>query len=111
MKVDNKTYQDQMNNFFERAIKMQNEETKMNTDKEIWRKIPDDYYSPSIHVTEQNGIGIDVGGYVLVATVECWHRAGQKIFCVDTKLSNWRRKLAYWLLGWKVSGIFKEQTK
>ena len=45
-----------------------------NTDKEIWRRIPKDYCSPSIHVTEQGAIGINVGGYVLVKSVEGWHR-------------------------------------
>jgi len=47
----------------------------LNTDKEIWRKIPDDFYSPSIHVTESGGIGINVGGLVYVAPVEKWHSA------------------------------------
>jgi len=51
-------------------------EVYLNTDKEIWRKIPEDFYSPSIHVTEFGGIGINVGGYVLVAPVEKWHEAG-----------------------------------
>jgi hypothetical protein len=44
-----------------------------NTDKEIWRKVEGDYYSPRIHVTEGGSIGIDVGGYVIVRTVEQWH--------------------------------------
>lgn len=48
----------------------------LNTDKEVWRKIPGDYYSPSIHVTEFGDIGINIGGYVLVAPVEKWHKAG-----------------------------------
>ena len=54
------------------------DEACLNTDKEIWRKIPGDLYSPSIHVTEFGGIGINVGGYVLVAPVEKWHEAGVK---------------------------------
>jgi len=45
-----------------------------NQDKEIWRKVPGDYYSPSIHVTVSGGIGIDVGGLVIVLPVEKWHR-------------------------------------
>jgi hypothetical protein len=73
---------------------------KKNTDREIWRKVKDDYYSPSIHVTEFGNIGINVGGYVLVAPVEKWHEAGEKIFTVNTEISNWRRELAHWLLGW-----------
>jgi len=73
-----------------------------NTDIEIWRKVEGDYYSPSIHVTEAGRIGIDVGGHVLVAPIENWHDAGSKIFTVNSELSEWRRKVAYWLLGWKI---------
>lgn len=50
-----------------------------NTDKEIWRKDlknkldPDNFYAPSIHVTENGKIGIHVGGVVYVAPIEEWH--------------------------------------
>jgi hypothetical protein len=47
----------------------------MNTDKEIWRRNPDDYYSPSIHVTKEGNIGINVGGKVIIAPIETWHGA------------------------------------
>lgn len=43
------------------------------TDVEIWRETPDDYYSPSIHVTQSGGVGINVGGYVIVKPVRDWH--------------------------------------
>ena len=49
-----------------------------NTDKEIWRKVKDDYQSPSIHVTESGSIGIDVGSLVFVAPVEKWHEVFKK---------------------------------
>jgi len=49
------------------------EQAGKNTDKEIWRKVEGDYYSPSIHVTESGGIGIDVGGIVIVKPIEDWH--------------------------------------
>jgi len=58
------------------------EQTGKNTDIEIWRKIPDDYYSPAIYVTEQGDIGIKVGGYVLVAPIEKWFAAGQAVFAL-----------------------------
>jgi hypothetical protein len=50
-----------------------------NTDRELWRKGDGDgngmsYYEPSIHVTEQGGIGVNVGGTVFVMPVEEWHR-------------------------------------
>ena len=44
-----------------------------NTDREIWRKVPGDYYSSSIHVTKDDGIGINVGGLVFVRPVVEWH--------------------------------------
>lgn len=44
-----------------------------NTDREIWRERSGDYYAPSIHVTEEGGIGIDVGGTVIVMDVRDWH--------------------------------------
>ena len=50
-----------------------------NTDKEIWREIPDDYYAPSIFVTAQNTIGINVGGSVHVKHVHEWHRLAHPI--------------------------------
>jgi hypothetical protein len=53
----------------------------VNTDKEIWREIPGDYYSPSIHVTEQNTIGINVCGVVYVKSIEEWHRLAGQVPC------------------------------
>jgi len=47
-----------------------------NTDKKIWQENPDDAYSPTIHVTQHGGIGINVGGYVMVKPVREWHRVG-----------------------------------
>lgn len=44
-----------------------------NTDKELYRDPPGDYYSNSIHITERGGIGIDVGGRVFVKTLAAWH--------------------------------------
>ena len=61
---------------------MSDEQAVINTDRELWRKLPGDYYSPSIHVTEGGGIGINVGGLVIVKSVEEWHtlahEAGEK---------------------------------
>lgn len=45
-----------------------------NTDREIWREIESDYYSASIHVTEQGHIGINVGGCVAVMPINEWHK-------------------------------------
>lgn len=61
-----------------------NEQGK-NTDIEIWREIPGDYYSPSIHVTENGDIGIGIGRLVLVAPIRRWFSAGEVAFCVEER--------------------------
>lgn len=71
-----------------------------NTDKEIWRRVPGDYYSPSMHATEQGGIGMNLHGHVIVAPIETWHHMAEKIMCVDPDLPRWRYRLAKWLLRW-----------
>jgi hypothetical protein len=47
-----------------------------NTDREVWRG-PDegcgDYYADSVHVTQEGGIGINVGGHVIVMPAFEWH--------------------------------------
>ena len=49
-----------------------------NTDREIWRRVPGDAYSPSIFVTESGGIGLNVGGFVIVKPIEDWFALGKK---------------------------------
>lgn len=44
-----------------------------NTDRELWRETPGEAFSPSIHVTQAGGIGINVGGTVFVQPVRHWH--------------------------------------
>lgn len=55
-------------------------QTAANTDREIWRETPGDFYSPSIHVTEDGAIGINVGGTVIVRRLDEWHRQVGRIF-------------------------------
>lgn len=54
------------------------EQAKSNTDRELWRESKDDYYSPSLHVTEDGGIGMNVGGYVIVKPLRAWHELAMK---------------------------------
>ena len=63
-------------------------EASMNTDKEIWRKVKDDVYSPSIHTTYGGGIGINVGGNVIVLPVEKWHALADRIIAEEGKESD-----------------------
>jgi hypothetical protein len=69
-----------------------------NTDTELWREVANDYYSPSIHTTNNKGIGINVGGHVIVAPVRKWHQWGELLGCVNPHLHSWRWKMAMWLL-------------
>ncbi len=50
------------------------EDAVANTDVELWREQPGDYYANSIHVTKGGGIGINVGGTVIVKPLAEWHR-------------------------------------
>jgi hypothetical protein len=45
----------------------------LNTDRELWREKPGDYYSDSIHVTEGGGIGLNCDGCVIVMPIRKWH--------------------------------------
>lgn len=45
-----------------------------NTDRELWRERPGDYYADSIFVTEGGGIGLNCGGSVFVKPPREWHR-------------------------------------
>ncbi len=67
---------------FEKARKAIEIPTK-NTDRELWREPfpdpPGDYYAPSIHVTAQGAIGIDVAGTVFVRTLQEWHSLAERL--------------------------------
>ena len=47
-----------------------------NTDREVWRERTGDYYSPSIHITKEGGVGINVAGAVIVMPIRSWHQIG-----------------------------------
>ena len=69
------------------------EEAGQNTDKEIWRERPDDYYSDSIHVTQTGGIGINVGGTVFVRPVREWHGVMRRLDEADKVIEQLREAL------------------
>lgn len=45
----------------------------INTDRELFRQIEGDYYSPSVSVTERGGIQMHFGGLVVGKSIEEWH--------------------------------------
>jgi hypothetical protein len=71
----------------------------LNTDREIWREKQGDFYSDSILVTEDNGIGINCGGYVIVAPLKSWYKIADLIYNSELRdVPAWKKKLALWLL-------------
>lgn len=50
----------------------------LNTDRDIWRAAPGDYYADRIFVTEGEGIGLDVGGHCIVKPIREWFKLAQK---------------------------------
>lgn len=55
------------------------EQAAKNTDVELWREVLGDFYAPSIHMTQDGGIGIDVSGHVIVKPVRDWHGQADEI--------------------------------
>ena len=60
---------------------------KQNTDKELFREVNGDYYSPSLHVTIDGLIGINVGGSVHVMSLREWHKRAES-FIVKTETTH-----------------------
>ena len=60
---------------------------EQNTDKELFREVKEDYYSPSLHVTRDGLIGIDVGGSVHVMSLREWHKRAES-FVVKTETTH-----------------------
>ena len=58
-----------------------------NTDKELFREVKGDYYSPSLHVTINGLIGINVGGSVHVMSLREWHKRAES-FIVKTETTH-----------------------
>lgn len=60
------------------------EQASINTDRELYREDlqdpldPDNFYAPSIHVTQDGRIGMSVGGMVIVMSIRNWHNAVRK---------------------------------
>jgi hypothetical protein len=65
-----------------------------NNDKQLWRKVPDDYYSPSISVTEQGNISLHVGGICITHPVEHWFKLASQQIDALYKVDGLREKIA-----------------
>ncbi len=55
-----------------------------NTDRELYRERPDDYYADSLHVTADGAIGINVGGHVIVKSLKDWFRLASPALTYNT---------------------------
>lgn len=56
----------------------ESEQPMKNTDTELFREIPEDAMSNSLHKTADGRIGINVGGYVFVKPLTEWHRLAEE---------------------------------
>jgi hypothetical protein len=65
-----------------------------NTDREIWNARDDHGYGPSIHVTKDGRVGINVGGTVIVRRVIDWHSSQDDLNSVRMKLHECKTKQA-----------------
>ena len=54
-----------------------NSHKEMDTTRELFREVKGDYYSPSLHVTIDGLIGINVGGSVHVMSLRDWHQRAE----------------------------------
>ena len=48
-----------------------------NTDRELWREVPGNYYSAKLFITANGTVGIDVDGLVIVRPIRSWHALAQ----------------------------------
>lgn len=65
--------------------------------KEVWRKNPGDYYSPSIQATADGKIRINIGGHVITKSIEEWDAMPSHYFGIDAIFPRWFYKLGLWL--------------
>lgn len=65
-----------------------------NTDKEIWREEPGNFYSDSIHVTKSGGIGLDCGGHVFVKSIRAWHGLAAELERVTKERERYKQALS-----------------
>lgn len=59
-----------------------------NTDTELFREVKDDYYAPSVHVTRDGKIGMNVGGLVIVLPIREWHGLANPVPYTDDNIHN-----------------------
>jgi hypothetical protein len=68
---------------------------KQNTDRELFREVEGDYYSPSLHVTIDGLVGINVGGYVYVMSLREWHKRAESFIMTDHEIWKWLEDQKY----------------
>ena len=66
-----------------------------NTDTEIWRERPGDYYSDALFVTIDGALGIDVGGTVFVKPLRKWQELEAENAKLRAEVNEWRECARY----------------
>jgi hypothetical protein len=64
---------------------------RLNTDIELWRERPGDYYSDSVFLTKGGGIGINCAGNVIVRTPRNWQALVRENARMREVIDNIRR--------------------
>ncbi len=67
--------------------KMNMEIPQKNTDIELFREERGNYYSPSLFVTIDGKIGINVGGSVFIMTLSEWHERAKAFIVNDSNFA------------------------
>lgn len=65
-------------------------QASQNTDREVWRETPGDFYSNSVHLTATGGLGINVGGTVYVKPPAEWHRLASGARSTAAQPAGWK---------------------
>lgn len=67
---------------------MTSDQASANTDRELWRARDGDYYADSVHVTSDEAIGLQHGGWVVVKPVLAWLNLDQRVQRLTTMLAE-----------------------
>lgn len=77
--------------------KINDSKSFLNTDKEIWRE-DDNHYAPSIHITKDQLIGINMGGTVIQMPVREWHKLATNGGWINARISPPAESGRYWCI-------------
>ena len=85
-----------------------------NTDRQLWRE-SDNAFASSLHVTEAGGIGMNVGGLVIVLSIEKWHALPRILDEKEREIAQLKKEAEQWqahaMRGLELAGRWEEDLK